>query len=395
MRAAFVLALALSLAAPSAVRPAFAQGEDASSGVTALAPGAPALASPSAVLMDALSGRILLAKNPHDRRNPASVTKLMTLAVALDALAAGQVGWSDPVTTSPHAASMGGSQVFLSPGETFSFGDLVAAVAIASANDAAMAVAEHVAGSEEGFVRRMQALAEAIGMRDSTFRNPHGLDADGHVMSAYDIALLSRYLILRHPELLRLTRTWMRPFREPPREFVLVNTNKLLKRYPGVDGLKTGWTSAAGYSVSITAQRGETRLVAVVLGAPTAADRWSDITRMLDWGFANFASVVVARAGETVGRVAVDAGRARAVAVAPASLVAVTVGKGEADEVESRLELPARVAAPVAKGDVLGRIVVRAPGQSELSAPLAAQAEVPRAGLSLLLVRLVRAFWPF
>lgn len=396
------VALAAALAAPAdIVRSAPPPGETTPSpggtppGIEEAAPGAPPLASPSAVLMDAASGEILLAKNPHERRNPASVTKLMTLAVLYDAVTAGQVHWNDPVQASAHAASMGGSQVFLSPGETFSLQDMTAAVAVASANDAAMAVAEHVAGSEAAFVQRMQALAEKVGMKDSSFRNPHGLDADGHVMSSYDIALVSRYLVVSHPQVLTLTSTWMRPFRAPPREFILVNTNKLLKRYTGVDGLKTGWTSQAGYSVSITATRGATRLIAVVLGAPTAKERWSDITSMLEWGFANFETVALAKPGATIRRVGVDVGRERTVDAIVTGPVAVTVRKGQRGQVTQRAELPERVTAPVTLGQRLGSLKVELAGKVVLDAPIVAAAPVARADWGTLFLRFFQAAWPW
>ncbi|MBT9258360.1 MAG: D-alanyl-D-alanine carboxypeptidase [Clostridiales bacterium] len=359
------------------------------------APGAPSLASPAAVLMDAASGEVLLAKNPHEVRNPASVTKLMTLAVVYDAVARGEVGWDDPVTASQRAQDMGGSQVFLAAGETFPLKDLVAAIAISSANDAAVAVAEGIAGSEEAFVLRMEELARQIGLKDSRFKNVHGLDEEGHGMSAMDIALLSRYLVNRHPEILQLTRTWMQTFRPAPKEFILVNTNTLLKRYPGVDGLKTGWTSPSGWSVAITAQRGTTRLIAVVMGARTSDERWKDITAMLDWGFANFESVVAARQGATVRMIPVDEGVERRVAAVVPDTLAVTLRKGESQKVRQTIQLPQRVKAPVKKGQVLGTLTLEVDGKPVKTVNLVAGDDVKRLSFGGLWLRIFASLWPW
>ncbi|MDI3269369.1 MAG: D-alanyl-D-alanine carboxypeptidase family protein [Bacillota bacterium] len=379
-----VVGLLISLGASSSV-----------SGQELAVPGAPTLLSPSAVLMDAASGEVLLAKNPHEVRNPASVTKLMTLAVVYEAVARGEIAWNDPITASRRAQEMGGSQVFLAEGETFALKDLVAAVAISSANDAAVAVAEGIAGSQEAFLRHMEELARTMGLRDSRFKNVHGLDAEGHGMSAMDIALLSRWLVNRHPEILQLTRTWTQTFRPPPKEFVLVNTNTLLKRYPGVDGLKTGWTSASGWSVAITAQRGTTRLIAVVVGAPTSDERWKDITAMLDWGFAHFESLVVAREGATVRMLPVDEGiQGRVAAVVPETL-AITLPKGERQKVRQKVELPARVRAPLKKGQTLGALILEVDGKAVKNVPLVAGEAVQRLSFGGLWWRTLSSLWPW
>lgn len=247
--------------------------------------------SPSALLMELNSGQILYEKDADTARRPASVTKIMTMLLAFEALDSGKFKLDDMITVSEHAASMGGSQVYLEVGETQTVEDMLKCMIVSSANDAAVAVGEAIAGSEEGFVDMMNNKAKELGMTNSNFANACGLEAEGHLMSAKDIAILSRELLLKHPEVLQYTTIWMDTIihktKKGESEFGLANTNKFLKKYEGANGLKTGYTSAAGFSMSATAMRNGTTLIAVVMGSKTKDIRYSDAAKLLDYGFAN------------------------------------------------------------------------------------------------------------
>ena len=247
--------------------------------------------SPSVLLMELNSGQILYEKDADTARRPASVTKIMTMLLAFDASDAGKFTLEDTITVSEHAASMGGSQVYLEVGETQTVEDMLKCMIVSSANDAAVAVGEAIAGSEEDFVAMMNEKAKELGMENSHFENACGLEAEGHLMSAKDIAILSRELLLKHPEVTNYTTIWMDTIihktNRGESEFGLANTNKFLKKYEGANGLKTGYTSVAGFSMSATATRNGTTLIAVVMGAKTKDIRYSDAAKLLDYGFAN------------------------------------------------------------------------------------------------------------
>ena len=242
--------------------------------------------APSAVLMERDTGTVLFEKDAHTPREPASVTKVMTLLLVMEAIDSGQLRWDDLVTGSAHAASMGGSQIWLKEGEALSVADMVKAVCVVSANDCAVALAEHLSGSEEAFVDRMNARAAELGMEDTHFVNVCGLPAEGHVTSAYDIALMSRELVLHHPDIRRYTTLWMDTLRDG--QSSLVNTNKLVRFYPGCTGLKTGSTSTAGYCLSATAEKDGMELIAVILKGSTSAQRFEDAKTLLNHGFATY-----------------------------------------------------------------------------------------------------------
>ena len=225
------------------------------------------VSAPSAVLMEKETGTVLFAKNEHEKLEPASVTKIMTLLLTMEAIDAGQLHYDDVVTASAHACSMGGSQIWLKEGERLTVDEMLKAVCVVSANDCAVALAEHLAGSEEAFVERMNRRAAELGMNDTTFKNACGLPAEGHVTSAYDIALMSRELMLYHPDIRTYTTVWMDTLRDGASS--LVNTNKLVRFYDGTTGLKTGSTSAAGYCISATAERDGMELIAVILKGKT------------------------------------------------------------------------------------------------------------------------------
>lgn len=248
------------------------------------------LSAPSVLLMEANTGTILYEKNSHDSLHPASITKIMTLILIFDALESGQITLEDTVTVSEYAASMGGSQVFLEPGETQTVQDLIKCISIASANDACVTMAEYLCGSEEEFVRQMNERAKGLGMNDTTFVNCCGLDTDGHMTSAYDVALMSRELTINHPQIHDYCTIWMDSIthvtKKGSSEFGLTNTNKLIRQYEYATGLKTGSTSLAKYCVSATAKKDNMELIAVVMAAPDYKVRFADATTLLNYGFA-------------------------------------------------------------------------------------------------------------
>ena len=245
------------------------------------------VSAPSALLMEKETGTVLFAKNEHEKLEPASVTKIMTLLLTMEAIDGGTLRYEDTVTASPHACSMGGSQIWLKEGERLTVDEMLKAVCVVSANDCAVALAEHLAGSEESFVERMNRRAAELGMNDTTFKNACGLPVEGHVTSAYDIALMSRELMLRHPDIRRYTTVWMDTLRDGASS--LVNTNKLVRFYDGTTGLKTGSTNAAGYCISATAERDGMELIAVILNGKTSAQRFQDAQTLLNYGFSAYA----------------------------------------------------------------------------------------------------------
>jgi serine-type D-Ala-D-Ala carboxypeptidase (penicillin-binding protein 5/6) len=351
------------------------------------AAGGPAVAidAPSAILIEARSGRVLFEKNAHERRNPASVTKIMTLIVAFDAVRDGKVKMDDKVVISDEAAKQVGTIIFADTGETFTLADLLKSVAVGSANDAAVAVGEHVSGSMDAFVQAMNAKAKALGMHDTQFQNPTGLSAEGHFTSAYDIAMMSRYAANNYPELIRLTSIYGEDLQVPWRKngptFRLWNNNKLLTWYPGADGLKTGWTEAAGYCLAATAKKGDVRMISVIMGADTWKNRNREAAKLLDYGFSNYTSVEVAPGGKPIGMVHVSRGKVPQVAAVPQSPFAVSVGKGEKARVKSEVKLAKKVDAPVQAGQVLGEIIATLDGKELAKMQLVAQVEVPKANL--------------
>jgi len=248
------------------------------------------LTSKSAILMEPVTGEIIFEKNAHERLRPASVTKIMTLLLIYDAVSEGQINWQDEVVVSEHAAGMGGSQVYLEPNEIQTVATMTKCIAVASANDAAVAMAEHIAGSEEAFVKLMNERAKELGMNDTNFENASGLDADNQLTSAYDIAIMSRELTTKYPEIFDLTSIWMDSITHHTargdEEFGLTNTNKLIPWYEGATGLKTGSTSKALYCLSGTATRNDLDLIAVVMAAPDYKTRFQEVMKMFDYGFA-------------------------------------------------------------------------------------------------------------
>ena len=327
------------------------------------------LTAPAAVLMEASTGRVLFEKGAHDQRPCASITKVMTLCLTFDAIEAGQLSLTETLSASAHAASMGGSDIWLKEGEQMTVDDLIKATVIMSANDAAVVLAENVAGSEEAFVARMNEKAQELGMKDTVFKNCNGLDEDGHVTSAYDVAVMSRELI-KHEKIFDYTLTWIDYVRGG--ETQLVNTNKLIRSYRGITGLKTGTTSKAGSCIAATAERDSLALISVVLGAENTDNRFRDAAALLDFGFAGWA-VTVPEAPE-ITTVPVRGGMEDCVPAKVGESPKILTKAAEKNNVEQQVELIEDLKAPVRRGDVVGKVVYRS-GQEIL-----AQADVTADG---------------
>lgn len=317
------------------------------------------LACKSAVLMEASTGMVLYEQNPHESMPPASVTKIMTLLLVMEAIDAGKLKMEDTVTASAHAASMGGSQIFLKEGEQMSARDMIKSVVISSANDAAVALAEHIAGSEEAFVAMMNEKAASLGMKNTNFENTNGLDdtAQNHVTSAADIAIMSRALI-SHQEILSFSSVWMDTIRNGT--FGLTNTNRLVRFYKGCNGLKTGSTQKAGFCISVTAERDGMTLICVIMGAESRDIRNQAATQLLDWGFANYGIYVSEE--EFFEGISVAGGEIMNIN-ARAPRFSCVLPKGSIGSVEKKLTLPEKIAAPVRAGEAIGEIVYSCGGK--------------------------------
>ena len=341
----------------------------------------------AALLMEKTTGQVLYAKNEHEQLEPASVTKVMTLLLAMEALDEGRIRYDDTVTVSAYAASMGGSQVFLSEGEQITVEDLFKAICVASGNDASVAMAEHIAGVTELFVEQMNARAKQLGMNDTHFVNCTGLPAEGHVTSAWDIALMSRELILHHPDIRRFTTIWMDTLRGG--SFQLSNTNKLIRFYDGATGLKTGSTDAAGFCISATAERDGMELIAVIMKGQTADKRNTDTKTLLNYGFSTYALAEIAPQ-EPLAPVPVRLGAEDAVQPVLPDGSTLLVEKTKAGQLTQSVELPAEVEAPVAAGQALGTLTVRAGDEVLLELPLQAEQAVEKLSWGGMLTRLLR-----
>ncbi|MDR2939438.1 MAG: D-alanyl-D-alanine carboxypeptidase [Clostridiales bacterium] len=315
----------------------------------------------SAILIEPTSGKIILEQNSHDRLALASVTKIMTIFLIYEALDEGKINWGDVVTVSEHAASMGGSQIFLEPAEQQTVRDLTKSILIASANDSSVAMAEFIGGSEENFVNMMNAKAKALNMSNTNFMNACGLDADEHYSSAYDIALMTKELINCYPQVFEYSKTWQDSITHKTArgesEFGLTNTNKLVKRYQGATGLKTGSTSKALYCLSATAEREGMSLIAVVLAAPDPNVRFQEVMKMFDYGFATFAIACGEKPGAVVGKIPVLTGKIGEVDVIVKDQVNTIVSKGKSKTLASDIQILPGLNAPVEKGTKAGEIV--------------------------------------
>ena len=344
----------------------------------------------SAVLMDVATGTVLYESNPHEALPPASVTKVMTMLLIMEAVDSGKIALNDTVTASENAAAKGGSQIYLKAGETMSVSDMLKSIAVSSANDCACAMAEHIAGSEAAFVDAMNQRARELGMRDTHFVNCTGLDDDDtakqHRTSAYDIALMSRELLKNHPSIKKYTTIWMDTVRGGA--FGLSNTNKLIRFYPGATGLKTGFTSGAGYCLSASAQREGMELIAVVMGAKTSKERNAACKELLDYGFANFA-VISPELSEVPG-VPVKLGRQDTVNAALGESTGLLIDKSQKSAVTTEVTLEQRVTAPVTRGQQIGTLSIKSGEQTLRQIPLIAAEGVERLTTGDIFVRVLR-----
>ena len=348
------------------------------------------VAGKSGVLMDVATGTVLYESNAHEPLAPASVTKVMTMLLIMEAIDSGKIGWDDQVTASETAAAKGGSQIYLKVGETMTVSDMVKSIAVSSANDCACAMAEHLFGSEAAFVEQMNRRAKELGMNDTNFVNCTGLDdapdAANHKTSAYDIAVMSRELLKNHPDIKKFTTIWMDTVRGGA--FGLANTNKMVRFYSGCTGLKTGFTSGAGYCLSASAQRDGMELIAVVMGAATSQDRFAACKSMLDYGFANFALFTPALQENAT--VAVELGKQSRVNVKPAEEAALLVDKGQLSSVCTEMMLEEKVTAPVMQGQQLGTLTVKAGDKTLAQVALVAEQPVERMNWGDIFMMLLR-----
>ena len=348
------------------------------------------VAAKSALLMDVATGTVLYEQNAHEALAPASVTKVMTMLLIMEAIDSGKISWNDTVTASETAAAKGGSQIYLKVGESMSVSDMVKSIAVSSANDCACAMAEHLAGSESAFVDLMNTRAQELGMSDTHFVNCTGLDDDpgaaSHRTSARDIALMSRELLKSHPDIKKFTTIWMDTVRNGA--FGLSNTNKMVRFYDGCTGLKTGFTNGAGYCLSASAQRNGMELIAVVMGSATSAERFGAAKSMLDYGFANFALYRPEIPEDTA--LPVTLGKLSTISAVPSEPVQLLVEKNQVSSITTEVELLPSVAAPVSAGQALGTLTVKSQGQILRQIPLVAEASVERLSWGDITVRILR-----
>ncbi len=333
------------------------------------------LTAPSAILMDKETGTILYEQDAHTQREPASVTKIMTLLLLMEAMDSGTLSKDDIVTVSANAAGQGGSQVYLKEGEQFTVWELMKCVTVVSGNDASVALAEHLSGTVDSFVAQMNTKAAELGMENTHFVNCTGLTAEGHVTTAYDIALMSRELIANHPDLRELTTIWMDTIRDGT--FGLSNTNRLIRYYDGATGLKTGHTDSALFCMSATAERDGMELIAVVMGAPSSTDRFNDVSAMLDYGFANY-TVQEIYPTAPLSPVPVLLGTANQVQPQLQKTPTLLLTAAQAGSVTTEITLATDLLAPVEQGQTIGSMEVRVDGILMASVPLVAAEGVDR-----------------
>lgn len=343
--------------------------------------------SQSYILMEASSGRVLLEHNIHEQLPPASITKVMTMLLIYEAIESGKFTWDDEVTISEHAAHMGGSQVFMEPGEIQTARDLFKCIAIASANDAAVAMGEYISGSEEGFVDLMNKRAQELGMKNTLFKNACGLHADGHVSTAYDIAILSREFITKFPEASKTLTIWMDSITHRTRrgesEFGLTNTNKLIKAYTGITGLKTGYTPQAKHCLSATANRNDMDLIAVVLASPDSKVRFKEAAQLLNYGFANYTVKKGHDKESILGQVPIAKGDKEKLeyTVARTMTIVTTKDKGKED-LGHQISINPKLSAPIKKGDSIGVVAYYLGDEKAGEVPIVAAYDVNKAKYS-------------
>lgn len=337
------------------------------------------LESTAAILIEQSTGQILYEQNSHEQLRPASVTKVMSILLIMEALDRGDITLETMIPCSEHARSMGGSQIWLDTTETLSVNDMLKAICVVSANDCTVAMAEYIAGSEEVFVSQMNSRAKELGMNDTNFVNCHGIDADGHVTSAYDISLMSRELLINHPSITNYTTIYMDTLRDGKSE--LVNTNKLLRTYNGCTGLKTGSTSLALYNLSASATRDDLSLIAVIMHAPSTATRFAEARKLLDYGFANFSSVSFGKKGDIVTSVEVSKGVSTNVNAIFNSSASIIIKKGLEKNVIQNISLEQNLIAPISQGQKIGTATYTLNDEILATVDIVAETEIKKSNL--------------
>ncbi len=334
----------------------------------------------SAVLIERDTGTVLYEKNSHEQLAPASMTKIMTMILIMEALDKGQINYEDKVRTSEYAASMGGSQIFLEPGESMTVKEMLSGIAIGSANDASVAMAEHIAGSEEGFVEKMNAKVKSLGLKDTKFQNPTGLPAEDHYSSAHDMSMMAKEL-LKYPDITKFTGTYESYLREnTDNKFWLVNTNKLVRFYTGVDGLKTGYTNEAKYCLTATAKKDNMRVIAVVFGAPTPKERNNEVSKMLDYAFNQYQTKPLYQKGDVLSKAKVSKGKLDKVDAMTDEPISLLMKKGDKlENVEKEITLNKDLKAPIKAGDKVGKLVISNNGEKIVESTLVAKEDVEKA----------------
>ncbi len=336
----------------------------------------------SAILMEETTGNILYESNSDERLPIASVTKVMTMLLIMEAVDSGKISLDDMVTVSENAMSYGGSTMFLETGEQLTVNDMLKGIAVASANDGCVAMAEHLAGSESAFVDMMNEKAKELGMENTHFMNTNGLDEDDHYSSARDVAIMSREL-MKHETIFNYTSIWMDTLRGG--KFQLANTNKLIRFYDGANGLKTGSTSKALCCLSAAAKRNDMQLIAVVLGAPTSAERFASAKSLLDYGFANYAVNTQITAGDEVQKIAVEKGVDKEVGVVAGDSCSTLVKKGQEDNITKEIKIDETITAPIEVGQKIGTMTISRDGEVIADIDLNASSAVEKKGIGLII----------
>ena len=370
--------------APEVQKDALAGTDPASTGLS--------VAAKAAVLIDASTGKVLFSQNGRDRLPPASVTKVMTMLLMVEAIDKGQVTLDDKVTISERSASMGGSQMYMEPGEQHSLNEIMTGISLVSANDACVAAAEYLCGSVEIFVEKMNERAGQLGMKDTNFVNTNGLPVADHYTSAYDIALMSRELI-KHDLVEKWFTQWQTtitvglPGKQT--QFGLTNTNRLIKQYSGANGIKTGFTQDAGYCLSGSAERNGTQLIAVILGCTTSKERFAEVSKMLDYGFANYDTVQIAQKNGICAEADIGKGSDVRIGAVSGEAVSLLVKKGQQSGVTYKVKIDKNLSAPIEKGEKIGELTVYENEQPKGSYPLLAEKSVKKAGFGQLYARMM------
>ena len=333
----------------------------------------------SAILIEQKTGQILYSHNIHEQLRPASVTKVMSILLIMEALSNQKISLTDAVPCSENAASMGGSQIWLDPRETLSVNDMLKAICVNSANDCVVAMAEYIAGSEEAFVQMMNDKAKELGMNDTCFKNCHGLDQDGHVTSSYDISLMSKELLNKYPEVTKYTTIWMDSLRDGKSQ--LSNTNRLIKNYKGATGLKTGSTSLALYNLSASATRDDLSLIAVIMKAPSTKTRFAEAQKLLDYGFSKFSFKNFGNKNDVIQSVSVNKGVKNNVDVILENQAGTLIEKGKESQISQSIVLSNSIEAPIRQGDVIGKVTFSLDGNELSSVNLVASNNVDKINL--------------